>query len=462
MANFFGGLFRGAFGQTGVKPERIKPMQEQGTSGTPVWGGYVESGEQNAQLNGYDRYRTANDILLNISTVAASVRYFLNLVAKPAWSFEPADDSDEAKRLAEFCDEIIGSTSDAWSRIIRRGATYKFHGFGVQEWLAQRRSDGLIGFSNIENRPQHTIEQWDIDQNGSVIGIIQRSPQTSQSLYLPRGKVIYVRDDTLSDSPEGIGWFRHLVEPSNRLKQYLFLEGLGFERDLAGIPVGRVPYEELNEAVKAGKITSKQRDDMIAGLEEFVRLKAKKRDTGLLLDSAVYKGQNQDGKQPTPNHKWGMELLTGGNAASVAQLDRAVDRIKREMADIIGTGTMLTGQDGTGAFSLGKDKTQALYMQVMSTLADMRDQYGRDLLNALWALNGFPEELRPYPKTEDVSYKDVEQVARVLRDISAAGAPLSPDDEAINDVRDLLGVSRHESPEEIDDGDLLPDEEEES
>ena len=81
---------------------RLTPYRAQGVSGTPVYGGYVISPEKNPKLVGQQKYATFADILANTSIVAAGVRYFLNIVARPSWSCEPADQSDEAKKAAEF------------------------------------------------------------------------------------------------------------------------------------------------------------------------------------------------------------------------------------------------------------------------------------------------------------------------------------------------------------------------
>jgi hypothetical protein len=40
---------------------------------------------------------------------------------------------------------------------------------------------------------------------GRLKGVIQESPLTGESLYIPRWKSIYLVDDLLSDSPDGLG-----------------------------------------------------------------------------------------------------------------------------------------------------------------------------------------------------------------------------------------------------------------
>lgn len=418
-------------------------FKEQGSSGTAIFGGFIVTNDNDPRVTGQNRYKTAADILANISVVAASVRFFLNLVAKPKWSLEPADESPEAEAMAEFVQSVIEDLDSSWTRIIRRSALYRFHGFGLAEWTAVKRDDGRIGFIDIEARPQHTIERWNTDDAGRVESVVQRSPQTGEQLEIERRRLIYYVDDSLTDSPEGMGWFRHLVEPAARLKHFLKLEKIGYERDLSGVPVGKAPLTDINKAVKNGDLDQAKANDMINGMRDFVQIKMKESGTGIMFDSKTYQSQTSDGKQPSSVPMWELDLLTS-DPGSMQQLLETIKRLNTEMALIIGTENILTGTGDVGSMALSKDKSNNLYLNVSSTLEEMVEINNRDFIGALWDKNGFDPKLKPKFKTEDVSFKDVEMVAGVLRDLASAGGILGPDDPAIDDVRDLIGVSRSE------------------
>lgn len=423
--------------------DTAKPFKEQGVAGYVVMGGVIQSPETNHQLIGPQRYRTAADLISNISIIAASLRYSLNLMARPAWKCDPPNDTAEAKAAAEFMEEVLQGTDTNWTRIVRRSAMYRFHGFGISEWVAKKRDDGKIGVQSIEQRPQHTIERWDIDENGGVKGVWQRDPITSRELYLPRAKLIYLVDDMLTDRPDGMGAFRHLVEPANRLKRYLKLEGMGFQRDLTGIPIGRVPLHKINDLVQTGKITQEQADAMIEGIRDFVSLESKTDTTGLILDSKTYLTKTDSGENVSAIAEWGIELLTG-EQSSLDKLGEAIRRLEFDMALIMGTSSLLTGREGQGSRALSEDQSRNLYLTVNSTLGDMAEAMTRDLVDPIWAMNGLSDDVKPKLKVEDAAFKDVEQIANVLSKMAAAGAILAPDDPAINDLRNLLGVSEAE------------------
>jgi hypothetical protein len=426
---------------------KARPFREQGVAGTPIYGGRPQNIERSAKWYGTEKYRTSSELVTNVSIVAASVHYFLNLIAHPQWTVEAADENNaDAVKAAEFVQSVMDSMDTTWASLIRRAGLYRFHGFGVHEWIAVRRDDGMTGIRAIEPRPQRTIERWDISDTGSVNGVWQRNPQTGQLVGIPRAKMLYLVEDTLTDSPEGLGIFRHLGEPYERLKQYLDLETRAFERDLRGVPIGRAPITRLNNAVEAGTITKAERAALIDGLQKFVELQAKASDTGMILDSQPYESQAQDGAKIAGVNQWGIELLQGG-ASGLAEIAQAIDRLQREMARIIGTEHLMMGDAG-GNRALSADKSRNLYLIANSVLGYIASCLKRDFIGPLWDLNGLPEETKPKLKTEDVAFKDAQEVTAALRDMATAGAVLAPDDPAIDDVRDLLGISHAPPPTE--------------
>lgn len=419
---------------------RTRPYQEMGVSGTPVYAGYTLTAEKSSKLIGQERYRTFAELLTNTSIIAAGVRYFLNIIAKPTWSVEPADQSSKAKQYAEFLEKVLfEDLHTPWSRVVRRSGTYRFHGFAIQEWTAIKRDDGKVGFVDIESRPQWTIWRWEVDEQGTVQGMWQRDPLTGRELGLPRGKVMYLVDDTLTDSPEGMGLLRHCVEPAERLQKYLQQESFGFLRDLHGIPVGRAPIDELNQAVKNKKITQAQMNEALENLKKFVSLERVDKNTAIILNSVPYLDQSDSGISYAGQLKWDVGLV-GGDAPGLVPIGAAITRLNQEIARILGVEHLLLGADAAGSYALAKEKATDLYLMANSVLRDIRLQTQHDLVWPLWSLNGFPDEMMPELHTEDVSPRDVEQISRVIRDMATSGTPLQPDDEIQNYVRDMIGA----------------------
>ena len=422
------------------RSQQVKPTDTLGVPGAALYGGYVQERERSPDLASHDsRYQTYADILSNTSIVAAGVRYFVNLVGGAAWSFVPSE-ADAAGEYAERAEAML--TRDPvtpWHRVIRRAAMYRFYGFSVQEWTTRRREDGLLTFGDIAPRAQSTIKRWDVDATGVMVGAIQTSPQTHREIYLPREKLLYIVDDTLSDSPEGLGLFRHLVSPARRLVRYEQLEGFGFETDLRGVPIGRAPFSELAAMEERGELSQAQRAHIEEPMRRFVENHVRDPKLGLLLDSLTYRAENQAGT-PSQVRLWDVDVLKG-SATSFAENAAAIERLNREIARILGVEQLLLGA-GQGSYALSQDKTHQFYLLVDGALTEIRETVERDLLRMLWALNGWSDAMMPEIRTEGVQYRDIQQIGATLRDMATAGAVLDQEDPVIGEVRDLMGVSR--------------------
>ncbi len=423
------------------KPKKVSPEVTLGDIGVAIYSGYIQSNEKDASLTGQNRYITYSENLVNISIVGAGVRFFLNMIARSVWTVVPSDDKNaKAVELADYFKEVINDMDTPWSRVVRRGAMFKFYGFNIQEWTAKKRKDGKIGFLDVEPRSNATIERWDVDKRGDVLGVIQRSPQNQDEVYLPRDKVVYLVDDSLSDSPEGLGIFRHIASIAKRLTRYEQLEGFGFESDLRGMPVGRAPLVALAEKKKQGIISEADYNAIINPLRAFVSNHIKSPSLGILLDSGPYASQDT-AQRPSSVKTWDVELLKG-SPTSQQEMNIAINRLNHEIARLIGTQHLLLGADGKGTQALSRDISGNFFLIIESALGELAETYQKDLINPIWELNGFPEELKPTLKTSTVQIPDVEQITNALRNMASAGAVLAPDDPAINEVRELLGLTR--------------------
>lgn len=439
--------FRDFLGRVGMR-RRSSPQDWTGVTGTAIWSGYVDPKERNRKLADHDElHRTYSDLLTNTSIVAASVRYYLNLVGKAEWSFEPAE-GDTSGEFADRLEEMLkDDLRTPWNRIARRAAMYRFYGFSVQEWKIRRRDDGVLTYDDIRPRPQATIKQWDVDPDGTVLGMIQESPQTGERFYIPRAKTLYLVDDALSDSPVGLGIFRHLVEPAETVRRFQQLEGVGFEVDLRNIPVGRAPLREIGDAVRGDGMSPAEADKLIDPIKSIVANHIRGKNLGVMLDSSTYEGEG-DTTRPSQTRKFDLELLSGSQT-SLPDMARAIDRLQREMARIMGTEQLLLGSSDKGSYALAQDKTGQFYLMIDGALTEITETVEEDLVKPVWEMNGWPEDMRPKVRTEAVRARDVNQIVDSIETLARAGAPIVPGDPVVAQVYDLLGLDAPLEPEDL-------------
>ena len=437
------GFLSKLFGRGDRKPTAaVKPTETIGTGGTAVYSGYLSSREGSADLNGTTRYKTYGEAIANVAIVGAGVRYFLNLIAGTGWKAEPADDSPEAVALAEqvermlFGGRLTGGMSTPWYRVVRKAALFRFHGHAELEWTAKVGDDGVVCFADIELRPQHTIERWDVDASGTLRGVWQRSPHDGREIYLPREKLVYLVDDSLTDSPDGVGLLRHIAEPVRVLKRFLQLEGWGYETNMHGTPVVRAPIAAMRKTMTEAQVTA-----AMAPLTAFLENHIRNPGLGLTLDSGTYANTSSDGSEsPSSINHWGLDLLQGSGGQE-GTIHVAIERINREIARVLGVEHLLLGSD-KGSFALAKNKSDTFAQMVSGTLRELAWTFESDLLGPLWKLNGWDEKLIPRLKPDPVQLRDVEEIVNALATLAQAGQPLAPDDTAGDEVRELIGLSR--------------------
>ena len=412
-----------------------------GVPGVAVYAGYPDTGEISREIATREaRYRTYGDILANRSIVAAGVRLTLNMIGASRWTFDPSE-SDESGEFAERLEMILmEDLQRGWHEITRRAATHRFYGFSVQEFWFTRHAEGYLTLADIAPRAQRTIEKWDTDPAGMVLGCVQRDPQTSMDIYLPRNKLLYLVDDALHDSPEGMGLFRHLVAPSQRLQRYEQLEGYAFETDLRGVPVGYAPLSEYAAMMEGDGVEQAEIDNALAPMKNFLEKHIAGPARGYLFDSAVYESSTDTGETPSSTPKWSVELLSA-SVGTITENAAAIERLNREIARILGVEQLLLGATSTGSLALSEDKTHAFNRIIDSVLQEVRDAVIRDIVKPLWMLNGWPEEMMPDIGTEAPRHRDPAEMAATLRDMASAGATMEPDDPAQNDLRQDMGLT---------------------
>ena len=426
----------GAFDRQRVA--RVAPASTIGVSGAVVYGGYLQTQEKDATLQGRAKWKTYSELIANTSTIAAGVRLYLDLIERATWHFEPAE-TPRGKKIAELCEDILYDMDTPLHRVIRRSAMVKFYGFSISEWTAKRRNDGVVGLQDIEIRPQRTIERWDLDETGRVLGAIQVNPRTFEEIYLPRSKMFYLVDDTLDDTPEGVGLLRHCVRTAKSLEYFERTEGVGFETDLRGIPLIRAPLEKLRRMVEDGDLTEEKKAQLLEPINSFLANHIKTPASGVLLDSQVVRS-NDAAETPSSIYEWAMELLQGGGGESLVAMATAIERKNREIARTLSAEHLLLGSDGKGSYALSEDKSDKFAMIVDSGLNEIAESMVSDLLRPLARMNSWNKEDLPMPKPERVRHKNITMVTGALRDLATAGElPGPPGWPAVDAHWDLSG-----------------------
>jgi hypothetical protein len=448
LAKMFG------LGSAKVPTTNVPPTTNIGTGGTAVFGGFPNSPEKSPDLRGEKKYKTYDDLKYNLDIVATAVRRTLMLVKGVSWRVQPPVGSGkEGERVAEAIDSILlapRAMARPFARVHSRQFMHVFDGAALSVWTGKQRDDGLFGLADIQPRPLATIHRWDVDPDGTLNGVWQLSPWSFEEIPIPRNRLVYTADLDLSDSPEGTGLLRHVAESARCLRRLLQIEGWSFETGLGGTPVARIPYAELKRQVKDRLISAELAEEMIEGAKTFIEKRVITPGRGLTLESMTF--PNRDGT-PSNVPMFDIDLLSvqGGDQAA---LNVAIERWLRSIARVFGIEGLLIGDNSKGGYALSKDKTYMLVQIIMSGLGDTADAFDHDIVAPLMFFNGWDKKYTPNLVPSPVMLRDAEMIVEALQGLFKSG--LTPNDPAVNEVRELVGVSPAPEEQLIGDATLRP------
>lgn len=436
----------GAVGTVSRKPG---PMSATGGSdGVYAYGGRLVSFETNPKLLGRNLFVTFDNIIANAVIVGAAVRYFQSLVGGTSWSVAPRENSGpQGEKAAELVRVGLfeANMTLPWANVVKKASLFKYYGFSIHEWCMRRRKDGKIVFKDIEHRPQHTVDMWDIpDAGGPFRGVVQLVPTRPEYFYVPRERMLYCVDNTLTDAPNGVGLLRHVCEHARRLERYEQLEGFGYEGDLRGMPVGRVPGSELEKIAATEGKEAGWVNQQTSAIHSLVRNHIKTPFQGIVLDSATYETSTLGAMSPTVTAvpKWAIDIVKG-TSTGLSEINTVIERINREIARVLGMEFLLLGGDGKGSLALSRDKTSMFAAVLESTLAELSWFTQHDLVYPLLEMNGIdPEQYAPQVNPDPIATERIEAVIAALVGLAQAGAVIQPDDPAIDQVRQRLHLAK--------------------
>jgi hypothetical protein len=445
--------------------DEVATSERQGVGGVSAFGGFLSSFEKSPSLaTPTERSKTFDQMASNVHIIATAMRYFSAMITGVMWSVVPAridevvegngneDDAPKqppkskdqklADEYAKAIDKNLHAMDVPWFRVVRNASQFKWKGFSIQEMIARRMpeiQDGYIGIGTVEFRPQITIERWEIeDRSGIVLGWVQRDPQDGTEWTIDRDKCIYLYDDTISYSPDGVGLLRHVVELAHQLRRLEQLELWAYETDLRGVPVGYAPTAILDEWVRTNKMTRQDADDRIRGLKDFVENHLRNPQLGLLLDSSPYTGQDHV-RTPSQVRMWGMELLKG-QGVGLGEIHTAIDRKCHEIARTLGVEQFMLGSGGKGSLALSEDKSRNLIELINSVLNEIAWCLRQDYVLKIFELNRWDKKYLPKVVPDAAALRSVSVLVEVLSKIALAGGTLDRNDPVINQIRRMVNL----------------------
>lgn len=377
---------------------------------------------------GMDTYR---EMAENDDTIGAILFAVEMLIRQASWTVEPAGDTPADKEAAEFVESCMHDMQDTWTDTISEILSFLTYGWSFHEIVYKRRmgktknpltkskyDDGLIGWRKLPIRAQETLYQWEYDNNDNLIGMTQMPPPDYGLITIPIEKAMIFRTKSRKGNPEGRSILRNAYRSwyfKRRIQEY---EGIGIERDLAGLPVFTAP-----ENVPIWDDDS----EMIAlrtSMEDMVRKIRIDEVAGIVKPFGFE-----------------FELLSSGGNKQF-DTNAIIQRYDTGIAMTVLADFIFLGHQQVGSFALSSDKTELFAMAIGAYLDIICETFNSQGIPPLIDINGSHfEGITDYPKLAhgDIETVDIQKLAAYIKDMAGVGI-LIPDDTLEDYVREAANL----------------------
>lgn len=410
--------------------------RELGSTGLNVHSGIVDE-EFLTQLRGERGWRVFREMADNDATVGAILAAVELLLRPITWRTVAKDSSAEARVAAEFADTLLWDMEMSWEDTISEVLSMLTYGWSFHEVVLKRREvgssrwpDGMIGVARLAPRAQTTLARWEVASNGDILGLWQYVDHGGE-VFIPMGRAVLFRTTSRRNNPEGRSMLRNAYRSWYFLKRAQESESIGIERELAGLPVVRIP---------AAVLSSAEADDVAVrrGYEKIARDLKFNEQGGIVIPSDVF--LDQEGRPVSGARKVDVELLTTGGTRSINTND-IITRYERNIARSILADFVMLGTDGgRGSYALSQDKSSLFLRSCETVTWQVASTLNQQLLPAMMRINGMDPALSPSYEPGKVSPPSMEQLGTYLRNLSQAGFVFASDPAIVDHLRDAGGL----------------------
>ena len=411
------------------------PMGEYGRTGLRQYAGILYE-EYETKLQGRRGVEVYTEMAESDSVIGSMMFAVEMLMRQATWSVDPGGDTEADKKAAEFVKSCMDDMSSTWQDTISEIMTFITYGWSWHEIVYKRRmgrsqdprltsqyDDGLIGWRKLPIRAQDTLWQWEFDEDGELVGMTQMAPPDFATRTIPKSKSILFRTKSRKDNPEGRSVLRNCYRDFYFKRRMQEIEGIGVERDLAGLPM-ITPPEGVN-------IWDSSDPEMVNQLQYAQQLVQNVRRDAL---EGIVKPFG-----------WEFQLLNGGSRRQF-EIGSIIERYDSRIAMTILADFVLLGHQEAGSWALSSDKTEMFAMAIGTYMEIICEAFNTQAIPQLIELNkSHFKGITRYPKMVhgDIEKEDVDKFGNLVSSLVGAGV-ITPSEELSKEVCRRVGL-----PEEV-------------
>jgi hypothetical protein len=409
-------------------------MQEFGTTGLRRAGGQIAE-DLLVELRGINGVRRFPDMYDNDPIAGGMIFAITKILGRLPWEITADEGTDP--NIVAFVQSCFEDMDTPWSEILEDALSLCTYGWALMEmnlkirggenapyaWQISKFSDGKLGWRSFAIRSQDTLVQWNYSPEGKLLSMTQLDPDGGGIHTIPIKKALLFRTTSFKNNPEGRSLLRAAYRPWFYKKRIEDFEGIGIERDLAGLPVAYLPPGYFSpQATVDQKATLRTMQTLVSDIRQDA-------NGGVVMPIHF----NEHGEKDVY-----LELLTS-TSRKTFDTNAIIVRKSNEMAQSILMDFVMLGNTGVGSFSLGEAKIDLWTMAVEAIAKSISDTFNKNAIGSLLKWNNMTVSNPPKLTFGEVSNVDLNELGNFLKNAAAAGA-LVPDAELLKYVRQVAHI----------------------
>lgn len=412
-------------------------MKEYGRIGQRRFGG-IFSEEFLRELQGKHGIEVYREMSENDDICGAIIFVIEMLIRQSTWTVAPGGSSAKDKECAEFVESCMNDMQDTWTDTISEILSFLPFGWSYHEIVYKRRTgssrdprqnsretDGLIGWQKLPIRAQETLFRWEYDDTDNLTGMTQLPPPDYKMATIPIEKALHFRTKSRKNNPEGRSILRTAYRSWYFKRRIQEIEGIGLERDLAGLPILKPPL-----GMDIWNSDSPEMQVAFERAEQIVRNVRRDATEGLVLPA-----------------EWDFQLLTSGGRRQF-DTNAIIERYDTRIAMSTLCDFILLGHQQVGSFALSSDKTNMFSLALGAYLDIICEVFNSQAIPRLIGMNAEHfSGVTDYPRLKHgkVDAPNLRDISAYIKELTGCGVIL-PDEELEDYVRKVGDLpDRHEA-----------------
>ena len=368
---------------------------------------------------GKNKKEFISEMRLNDPYVNAWINAKNAIALKPDWVIQPRNPEDsKSKEYADLISNMLfNDMATTFNSFVLNSITMAEYGFAISEIVLKKRqgktddpmttslyNDGLFGVAKLSPRWQNSITKWDIDNNGNIENVYQRSNDFGTTdIKMPYKKILHFVMNGYNGNPEGESVLRGTFASYYNKKNIERIQRETFERGFTGILDIQVPPRYMSK-----KYNTPEGVEMMRVIDAFLRNVKQGKEAGIIRPASK---------------DFNIELIQGKTGTGLDP-DKMIDRYNTEIVMCLLSDSFM-GKSKVYQGASGEQTKTKIYKSFIGIILDeIKEQINKKLIPLLFNINNLDTEYMPYLDYGNLDDLDLQAVSWFIQSVAKNCGPL--------------------------------------